>query len=150
MKMKGGMLRFWILKIVDKNPMRGADIISEMEKRSHGHWRPSPGSVYPSLSGMEDNNLVVRMNDGKYEITEKGKEEIVKYDYFVNDLVGPKDKYIIDEIISNLKYILETKEEGFFQKDDLKRLKVFIKEFLHGLEGLEAKNEGEDFDDKDN
>jgi len=71
-----GWLRPWILSMLDSGPKNGADIISEVEKASMGWWRPSPGSVYPLLEDMVQDALVTRREDGKYEITNKGKDEM--------------------------------------------------------------------------
>ena len=38
--------------------MHGYQIITELGERSGGVWRPSPGSVYPTLSALEDQGLV--------------------------------------------------------------------------------------------
>lgn len=62
--------------MLETGPKNGADIISEVEKASMGWWRPSPGSVYPLLEEMVQDGLVTRREDGKYEITNKGKDEM--------------------------------------------------------------------------
>lgn len=49
--------------------------MDEVEAMSQGWWRPSPGSVYPLLDGMAQEGLVVKRVDGKYELTEKGRQE---------------------------------------------------------------------------
>ncbi len=71
-----GWLRPWILSMLEEGPKNGADIINEVEKASMGWWRPSPGSVYPLLEEMMQDGLVTRREDGKYEITNKGKDEM--------------------------------------------------------------------------
>ena len=62
--------------MLDAGPKNGADIISEVERASMGWWRPSPGSVYPLLEEMVQDGLVTRREDGTYEITNKGKDEM--------------------------------------------------------------------------
>ena len=71
-----GWLRPWILSMLNAGPKNGAEIITEVEKASMGWWRPSPGSVYPLLEDMLQDGLVTRREDGKYEITNKGKDEM--------------------------------------------------------------------------
>jgi DNA-binding PadR family transcriptional regulator len=61
--------------MLHNGPKNGADIINEVIKASFGLWRPSPGSVYPLLEGMCQDSLIQKRDDGKYEITEKGREE---------------------------------------------------------------------------
>jgi len=59
--------------------MHGYDVIQELESRSGGAWRPSPGSIYPTLQMLEDGGLVTSEDrDGKrvYSLTEAGKAEV--------------------------------------------------------------------------
>lgn len=73
---KEGGLRFLILWILSEGPKNGVEIINEIERMTWGWWRPSPGSVYPLLSSLLKDGLVIRMEDGRYQLTEKGSEEI--------------------------------------------------------------------------
>lgn len=61
---------------MSRGPKNGAEIIDEVEKMSFGGWRPSPGSVYPLLDEMSQEGLVQKKEDGRYELTEKGKQEL--------------------------------------------------------------------------
>jgi DNA-binding PadR family transcriptional regulator len=59
--------------------MHGYDLIRELERRSGGAWRPSPGSIYPTLQLLEDEGLVTgQEQDGKrvYTITDAGRAEL--------------------------------------------------------------------------
>ena len=53
-----GDVRAAILALLAEEPMHGYQIITELTERSGGVWRPSPGSVYPTLQAMEDQGLV--------------------------------------------------------------------------------------------
>jgi DNA-binding PadR family transcriptional regulator len=46
------------LLLLAEGPLNGYQIMQEIEKRSDGAWRPSPGSVYPALAQLEDEGLV--------------------------------------------------------------------------------------------
>jgi DNA-binding PadR family transcriptional regulator len=46
------------LLLLAEGPLNGYQIIQEIERRSNGVWRPSPGSVYPALAQLEDEGLV--------------------------------------------------------------------------------------------
>lgn len=72
---KRGWLRPWVLSLLAKSPKNGAEIMDEIERMSWGGWRPSPGSVYPLLDEITREGLVTRREDGRYEITEKGRQE---------------------------------------------------------------------------
>jgi DNA-binding PadR family transcriptional regulator len=71
-----GDVRAGILALLGEQSMHGYQIIQELESRSGGLWRPSAGSVYPTLQLLEDEGLVVREEtEGKrvYSLTEEGR-----------------------------------------------------------------------------
>ena len=72
---KRGDIRAAVLALLTEQPMHGYQIITELESRSQGAWRPSPGSVYPSLQALEDQGLVRNVErDGRkvFELTPEG------------------------------------------------------------------------------
>jgi len=69
-------LRGWVLYILESSAKNGAEIMDTMESMSQGWWRPSPGSVYPLLETMAKEGSIKKREDGKYELTEQGKEEV--------------------------------------------------------------------------
>ncbi len=70
-----GSLRIWVLAILQQSPRNGAEITDQIELASRGWWRPSPGSIYPLLDTLQKEGSVSRREDGRYEITEKGRNE---------------------------------------------------------------------------
>jgi len=50
--------------------------MDEIETMTQGWWRPSPGSVYPLLDQMTQEELLKKRDDGRYELTPKAKEEL--------------------------------------------------------------------------
>ena len=59
--------------------MHGYQIITELSERSDGVWRPSPGSVYPTLQQLEDEGLVVAAErDGRrtFSLTDDGRATV--------------------------------------------------------------------------
>ena len=73
-----GMMEPAILAALSERPMHGYEVISYIEKRSQGFWRPSPGSVYPTLTLLEEEGLVTAEEvDGKrrFTLTEAGRTE---------------------------------------------------------------------------
>lgn len=73
-----------ILMLLDERPMHGYELIEQLEERSGGAWRPSPGSIYPALRRMEARGLVAGEDDeaGKriYSITEEGHSRVADRD----------------------------------------------------------------------
>lgn len=71
-----GMMEPAILGALSERPMHGYEIITYMEEKSHGMWRPSPGSVYPTLQLLEEKGDVKASEEnGKkiYALTDQGK-----------------------------------------------------------------------------
>jgi DNA-binding PadR family transcriptional regulator len=74
-----GDVRTALLTLLAEEPMHGYDLIRRLEERSGGAWRPSPGSIYPTLQMLEDEGLVTsEERDGKrvYTITDAGRTEL--------------------------------------------------------------------------
>ncbi|WBQ06693.1 PadR family transcriptional regulator [Kribbella sp. CA-293567] len=57
-KARRGDIRAAILAVLAEQPMNGYQIIQEVAERSGGAWKPSPGSIYPTLQQLEDEGLV--------------------------------------------------------------------------------------------
>jgi len=73
-----GDMRLIVLHVLNDRPMHGYEIIRHLEDKSHGLWRPSPGSIYPTLQLLEEEGLVKgRDDDGKriYELTDEGRNQ---------------------------------------------------------------------------
>jgi len=76
--MRRGDIRTAVLAILVEEPGHGYDVIQRLEEKTSGAWRPSPGSVYPTLQLLEDEGLLRSVErDGKrvYEVTEQGRTE---------------------------------------------------------------------------
>ncbi len=77
-RMGRGNVRAAILAILTEGPMHGYQIIQDIEKRSNGAWKPSAGSVYPTLQLLADEGLIqAKEASGRktYSITASGKDE---------------------------------------------------------------------------
>jgi len=73
-----GDIRATILALLAEEQMHGYQIIQEVTERTGGAWRPSPGSVYPTLQQLEDEELVRTVHtDGRrvFELTDAGREQ---------------------------------------------------------------------------
>lgn len=80
-RMRRGDVRAALLVLLDEQPQTGYGLMEEIERRSQGAWRPSPGSVYPTLAQLEDEGLV-RAEEGEgrtpYTLTEAGKAHVAE------------------------------------------------------------------------
>jgi DNA-binding PadR family transcriptional regulator len=67
-----------ILALLLERPMHGYEMIQELDSRTGGIWRPSPGSVYPTLQLLEDEGLIEATAAGgrkSYQLTADGRPE---------------------------------------------------------------------------
>lgn len=74
-RMGRGDVRAAVLALLAEKPMHGYQIIQEIAERSNGAWKPSPGSVYPTLQLLADEGLIsaTESNGRKtYTLTEAG------------------------------------------------------------------------------
>ena len=53
-----GDARLAILALLEEGPRHGYQLIQDIRERSHGAWNPSPGSIYPALSALQDEGLI--------------------------------------------------------------------------------------------
>ena len=71
-----GDVRASILALLKDRPMHGYEMIQEIDERSGGAWKPSPGSVYPTLQLLEDEGLITSEAEGGkklFSLTETGR-----------------------------------------------------------------------------
>jgi DNA-binding PadR family transcriptional regulator len=71
-----GKVRPLILAVLHDQPMHGYQVMQELEQRTGGRWRPSAGTIYPTLQQLEDEGLV-RIEDAEgrkvYRLTDEGR-----------------------------------------------------------------------------
>jgi DNA-binding PadR family transcriptional regulator len=78
-----GNVRSAILTLIGEEPLNGYQIMQAIEQRSHGAWKPSSGSIYPTLQQLEDEGLVeteeAKPGQGTsrvYKLSAKGKRHV--------------------------------------------------------------------------
>src|SRR6476660_7112930 len=94
---KRGDVRAAILTLLAERPMHGYEMIQEIAERSQNLWRPSPGSVYPTLQLLVDEGLIKRTeSEGSkklFELTDDGRAGAEKIETApweeIADGVGP-------------------------------------------------------------
>ncbi len=73
-----GFIRYHVLEALNEKPMSGSELMDQIEKNTGGHWKPSPGSIYPLLSWLQDNGYIKELptENGlkRYELTQSGKD----------------------------------------------------------------------------
>ena len=74
-----GDVRAAMLLLLEEEPRNGYQLMEEIESRSGGAWRPSPGSVYPALAQLEDEGLIHSDESAgrrSFELTEEGRRYV--------------------------------------------------------------------------
>ena len=74
-----GDVRAAILALLREGPRNGYQIMSEIEERSDGAWRPSPGAVYPALQQLADEGLIEGEESGgrrTFSLTDAGRRHV--------------------------------------------------------------------------
>lgn len=78
----GDELRLILLKLIEESPRHGYDLIREIEARSNGAYAPSPGVVYPTLTMLDDMDLIAEQkSEGakkQFGITEAGTAHLAE------------------------------------------------------------------------
>lgn len=77
--MRHGDVRAALLLALQDGPAHGYELGQRLERASGGAWRPSPGSIYPTLQALADEDLIIATDrDGKriYELGRAGQAEL--------------------------------------------------------------------------
>ncbi len=75
-----GSVKFEILSVLAEGPRHGYDVMLAIEQKRG--YRPSPGSIYPALQMLEDEEFIRGADEGGkriYTITDKGSEHLRKH-----------------------------------------------------------------------
>ena len=148
-----GFSRYFILELLKKKPHTGKEIINYAEEQSNGIWKPSPGLIYPLLGRLLDEGLIDETEDGRYQLTEKGKETAQDVDK-VNDIVkkqldvlfrlGNVGRFVAMDMlekISAMGSILSSNFENM-TNEETKRYREFLESELKKIEEQNSKENG--------
>ena len=148
-----GFSRYFILELLKKKPHTGKEIINYAEEQSNGIWKPSPGLIYPLLGRLLDEGLIDETEDGRYQLTEKGKETAQDVDK-VNDIVkkqldvlfrlGNVGRFVAMDMlekISAMGSILSSNFENM-TNEETKRYREFLESELKKIEVQNSKENG--------
>ncbi len=139
-----GLLHFYALLSIARKPMRGYDLMREIEIKTEGAWRPGPGAVYPVLQKLAKQGLVAgkKPGDGStqvlYEITPAGLQRIAEAKGMMRsstermglvsslfvDLMGPEDtvRFVLnafDGYIQLVHTVVEAEKSELTNQDKL-------------------------------
>ena len=75
-RVRRGDVRLAIIDVLAVEPMNGYQVIQQIAERTNGAWKPSPGSVYPTLQQLQDEGLVREAGEGgrrQFQLTDDGR-----------------------------------------------------------------------------
>ncbi|MEO5874488.1 MAG: PadR family transcriptional regulator [Streptosporangiaceae bacterium] len=110
-----GNVKSAILALLAERPMHGYEMIGELDTRTGGIWRPSPGSIYPTLQLLEDEGMVTSEEQGGkrlFTVTDTGREEAASNPepwQEVTDEAGasaPQAREAIGQLVMALKQVM--------------------------------------------
>jgi DNA-binding PadR family transcriptional regulator len=147
----GGELRLVLLKLIGDEPRHGYDLIREIEAMTGGAYAPSPGVVYPTLTLLDEMNLIAEQaSEGakkRYAITEDGRRHLEERRAEVDALIarltdlgverGRADRAPIRRAMQNLRVALQHRiARGDFSDDTLHDVAALIDEVAQKIERL--------------
>lgn len=81
-RVRRGDVRAAILDVLAVEPMNGYQVIGQIAERSDGAWKPSPGSVYPTMQQLEDEGLIESVTENgrrQSALTDAGREYVAEH-----------------------------------------------------------------------
>jgi len=145
-----GDLKFVILNLLSEKPRHGYEIIKELEERFGGAYSPSPGTVYPTLSLLEDMGYATaRTAEGNrkvFEITDEGRKYLEENRSTIDDIFDRVDDFgsFIGPVVSGLAAAFGSLGRSTFrsamkhQADEqwLQRAREILERAAREIEGL--------------
>ena len=117
--------------MLNASPKTGAEIMDSIEEMSQGWWRPSPGSIYPLLSELEKEGYIKKLDDGKYELTQKSKDELEWPPW----MMGPKQQRV-EDILNEMNGYTSYFED--LSRSDRKKLEEHMDQVIRLRDRLSA------------
>jgi DNA-binding PadR family transcriptional regulator len=119
--------------MLERSPKTGAEIMDSIEGMTQGWWRPSPGSVYPLLDELSAEGLIKKREDGRYEITSKGREEVE----FPFSLFGGRRPASVEEMLNEMRgYVSYFEDLSRTDKSKIETFREAIRELAERLSSL--------------
>lgn len=146
---ESGDMKYVILQLLRDKPMHGYEVMKALEEHTQGCYKPSPGTVYPTLQWLEDEGLVkCEEVEGKkvYSITEAGEAFLDEHKSTVDDIFDRIDE-MIDRLVSDPipevtrligKLISQTYKAAWRLREDEERRKKVIEVLEKAVGELEA------------
>ena len=150
-----GGVRYLVLDAISDRPRHGYEVISAIEERSKGGYRPSPGVIYPTLQMLDElQHAHATDQEGRrvYEITDLGRADLEAHREEVEDFYdrlqeGSWETYMenFGEVMRRLGHLLKSfrraGRRGRLSAATLTKVREIVDEAIHKLEQLLEKDE---------
>ena len=145
-----GFSRYYILQQLQKMPHTGKEIIDSAVKESDGEWKPSPGLIYPLLGRLLDENLIEETENGKYQITNKGKTTFEDLESFNHNMKKQMDtmmkmanvgKFMAMDVLERVTILgnLLSSNVGSMTNREVEKYKKFLQSELEKIKEMDSK-----------
>ena len=148
---EGGELKLVLLKLIAEQPRHGYDLIRAIEEMTGGHYAPSPGVVYPTLTMLQDMDLIeeAAAEGGRkpFQITEAGTAHLEENEEEADELIArlkglspshhPAGGSPVWRAMRNLGMAIRNRiGHGDVNEDTMHELAALIDEFAQRVERL--------------
>ena len=137
-------MRAAILALLAEQPMHGYQVIQELSERTEGVWRPSPGSVYPTLQLLEDEGLVEPTAEGGkkiFHLTPAGEEIAAQGEPEPwSEVAGDAAQVALGQVVRGLLAAFQQVARTG-TPDQLERTRVVLNDARKALYGILAEDE---------
>lgn len=139
MRRKRG-LPHMIVYLLSNAPKNGVELMDAVESMTRGWWRPTPGSIYPLLKEMTDEGIIRKLEDGRYELTAKGRTQ-------AEGFTGPRVRRprttedVLGQMHSFVSFMEDTKASG---KETLKPHHSKLNDLAKRISDLTKEEDEED------
>ncbi|MGE6385517.1 PadR family transcriptional regulator [Pseudomonas sp. NPDC078416] len=134
-----GDLKLMLLALIADQPCHGYDLIRQIEALFDGAYSPSPGVIYPTLTFLEESELIQGDADGgkkRYRITEAGQQSLteqavaldgvkMRIDVSKRSLRGHDRPPEIHEAVHNLRHALQM-HHGRWNPEEILRVRDLL------------------------
>jgi len=149
-----GDLKLLLLSLIAEQPCHGYDLIRRIEGLFDDTYSPSPGVIYPTLTFLEESDLIVSAADGNkklYSVTDAGQASLgeqaialdgirTRIDVSKRALRGPERPPAIHEAVNNLRHALHV-HHGRWTEEEITRVRDLLNQTAHAIVGSTASEE---------
>ncbi|WP_426140448.1 PadR family transcriptional regulator [Pseudomonas sp. DWP3-1-2] len=134
-----GDLKLLLLALIAEQPCHGYDLIRQIESMFDGAYSPSPGVIYPTLTFLEESELIEGSAQGgkkHYAITEAGRASLIeqavaldgvrmRIDVSKRSLRGHERPPEIHEAVNNLRHAMHM-HDGRWSPEEILRVRDLL------------------------